>query len=119
MFLRYESSYFYFLHSFKSTFSSRIDVYTGNLQKKKNKKKYPACNPFRTRKEEKTKKLDTLKEKPPLVYTVPDFNITDIVIIVCLRKVVLAAGARCVMSFTYGFLNPTVKMLNYSHMQQK
>ena len=43
------------------------------------------------------------KEKPPLVYAVPDFNITNIVITLCLQKVVLVAGARCFMSFTYGF----------------
>ena len=37
------------------------------------------------------------------MYAVSDFNITNIVITLCLQKVVLVVGARCVMSFIYGF----------------
>ena len=40
------------------------------------------------------------------MYAVPDFNITNIVNALCLQKVVLAVGARCVMSFIYRFYGP-------------
>ena len=58
------------------------------------------------------KNLDMTKEKGSLslslslVYAVPDFNITNIVITLCLQKVVLVVGACCVMSFIYGFNGP-------------
>ena len=51
---------------------------------------------------EKTKNLIQRKKSPPLVYAVPDFNIRNIVITLCLQKVVLAVG----MSFIYGFYGP-------------
>ena len=54
------------------------------------------------------KNLDMTKEKGSLslVYAVPDFNISNIVITLCLQKVVLLVGACCVMSFIYGFNGP-------------
>ena len=56
--------------------------------------------------EKDKKNLIQRKKSPPLVYAVPDFNIRNIVITLYLRKMVLAAGARCAMSFIYGFYGP-------------
>ena len=40
------------------------------------------------------------------MFAVPNFNIPNIVIILCLQKEELVVGARCIMSFIYGFYGP-------------
>ena len=78
-------------------------LYSAQFQKCISTKNHSAFNPFRTREDQK--KYDD-RNGLFLVYAVPDFNITNIVITLCLQKVVLVVGARCVMSFIYGFYGP-------------
>ena len=85
---------------FQKCISLRIDIYNENSQE--------TTRHLTHFEQEKTKKnlIKRKKRAFSLVYTVPDFNITNIVITLCLQKVVLVVGARCVISFIYGFYGP-------------